>query len=365
MTNGSLRVVHIVPSLFAEDGRVIGGAERYALELARHMANVVSTRIVSFGPGTEVKQLGQLKVRVLGRPWHVRGNRFNPLAPGLVTEVLRADIVHCHQQHVLASSLSALVGRMARRRIFCTEHGGGAWDISAYTSTDRWFHGHLHNSVFSRRVYGRERDPRAHVIYGGVDTERFSPAPSDSKSDRPVLFVGRLLPHKGINYLIEAMPPEMPLLVCGGAFDAAFYHQLTGLARGKAVRFVLRAGDEALINSYRSSLCIVLPSVYRDVSGQESAVPELLGQTLLEGMACGLPAICTNVGAMPEVVEDGVCGFVVPPNDPAALRHKILWLRDHPDEAQRMGAVARRRVLEHFTWPATVRRCLEVYQQCR
>jgi glycosyltransferase involved in cell wall biosynthesis len=248
--------------------------------------------------------------------------------------------------------------------MFCTEHGGGAWDISVYANTDGWFHGHLHNSAFSRQVYGRDRNPRAHVIYGGVDTDKFSPSAEQSATaGRPALFVGRLLPHKGVNYLIEAVPADMPLTIFGAAFDGGYFADLQTLARGKDVRFVLRGNDNDLVGAYRSALCVILPSVYRAVTGAESKVPELLGQTLLEGMACGLPAICTAVGAMPEVVEDGITGFVVPPNDPAALRAKILWLRNHPSEAQTMGAAARRRVLEQFTWPATVTRCLEVYRQ--
>ena len=82
----------------------------------------------------------------------------------------------------------------------------------------------------------------------------------------------------------------------------------------------------------------MLPSVYRTVYGDELITPELLGQTLLEGMACGLPAICTDVGPMPEVVSDGVTGFVVPPNDAVALREKLAWLSEHPTEAPRWGA---------------------------
>ena len=83
---------------------------------------------------------------------------------------------------------------------------------------------------------------------------------------------------------------------------------------------------------------------------------------MLEGMACGSPAICTNVASMPEVVEDGVTGFVVPPNDPIALREKLTWLWEHPEQARAMGEAARRRVLQVFTWPAVVRRCLQIYQ---
>src|SRR5262249_18877513 len=101
--------------------------------------------------------------------------------------------------------------------------------------------------------------------------------------------------------------------------------------------------------------------VYRDCYGNESKVPELLGQALLEGMACGIPAICTAVASMPEVVEDWVTGFVVPPNDPVALRHKLCWLPDHPAEALGMGKAGRHRVQEKFTWSAVVQRCLAIY----
>src|SRR5215217_4465925 len=73
-----------------------------------------------------------------------------------------------------------------------------------------------------------------------------------------------------------------------------------------------------------------LPSVYRDREGGETPVPELLGQTLLEGMACGTPAVCTRVASLPEVVDDGVTGIIVPPNDPVALGAAIRWLRHHP-----------------------------------
>jgi glycosyltransferase involved in cell wall biosynthesis len=109
-------------------------------------------------------------------------------------------------------------------------------------------------------------------------------------------------------------------------------------------------------------MCIVLPSVYRTDEGHATLVPELLGQTLLEGMACGTPAICTDVASMPEVVEDGVTGFVVPPNDPARLGERLAWMREHPAVAAAMGAAGRRRVLERFTWSSVVDRCLDAYR---
>ncbi|MGH7918000.1 MAG: glycosyltransferase, partial [Candidatus Binataceae bacterium] len=113
--------------------------------------------------------------------------------------------------------------------------------------------------------------------------------------------------------------------------------------------------------AYRRACCVVLPSVYKTLYGDETRVPELLGQTLLEAMACGTPVICTEVASMPEIVEDGVNGFIVPPNDPTALREKIAWLLNNPHHAAAMGKAGRQRVLDRFTWPAVVRRCLEAY----
>jgi glycosyltransferase involved in cell wall biosynthesis len=171
-----------------------------------------------------------------------------------------------------------------------------------------------------------------------------------------------MLPHKGIDSLIQAIPAGMRLEIIGTRYDPRYEKDLLKLADGKNVVFRQRCDDAALVDAYRRALCIVLPSVYRTMYGEESNVPELLGQTLLEGMACGIPAICTNVASMPEVVQDQVTGFVVPPNDPASLQKKILWLRDHPDEVRSMGDAGRRRVLEKFTWPAVVRRCLAIYR---
>jgi glycosyltransferase involved in cell wall biosynthesis len=354
------RVLHVVPALFGEDG-VYGGAERYAWELARHMAGHVPTTLVSFGRRPRSFTEAGLRVRVLGHPWHVRRQRTNPLHAGLVPELLRADVVHCHQQHVLASSLSALLCRFSRRRVYVTELGGGGWDLSAYVSTDRWYHGHLHISAYSRQVFRHEGQPWAQVILGGVDTGRFRPDPAESR-DGAVRFVGRLLPHKGVNDLVDAVPPALPLELIGRPYDPRFLADLKERAAGKSVTFRYDCDDAQLVRAYRRALCLVLPSVYRDLYGGETRVPELLGQTLLEAMACGTPAVCTDVAAMPEVVVDGVTGFVVPPNDPAALRARLLWLRDHPHEAEAMGRAARRQVLEKFTWPAVVRRCLEHYR---
>jgi glycosyltransferase involved in cell wall biosynthesis len=198
------------------------------------------------------------------------------------------------------------------------------------------------------------------VIGGGVDTARFSPEPSVPQS-AGVLFVGRLLPHKGIDTLIRALPSEMSADIVGPVCHERYLADLRVLAEGKRVRFHHERDDAALVEAYRRATCVVLPSVYDDMYGDHTDVPELLGQTLLEGMACGLPAVCTAVASLPEIVEDGVTGLVVPPNDPEALRSALQSLANDPVRARRLGEAARASVASRFTWPSVVERCLSHY----
>jgi glycosyltransferase involved in cell wall biosynthesis len=149
--------------------------------------------------------------------------------------------------------------------------------------------------------------------------------------------------------------------IIGRTLDQRYLEYLHRLAGSKRVVFRHDCDDNALVAAYRKALCVVLPSVYETIYGDKTKVPELLGQTLLEGMTCGTPVICTDAASMPEIVQGGVNGFVVPPNNPIVLGERIRWLHEHPLEANQIGMAGRRIVLERFTWPRVVRRCLEIY----
>ncbi len=354
------RVLHVVPAMFGSDG-VTGGAERYVLELAQRMAVVVPTRLVTFGEKDQTESFGSLSLRVIGGPRHVRGQKANPFSLAITSELRGADVIHCHQKHIAMSTFLGLSGRVVRRPVFVTDLGGGGWDLSSYVNTDRLFRGHLHISEFSRKVFGHEANRRARIIGGGVDTERFSP--DGRERGERVLFVGRLLPHKGIDVLIRALPPEMALEIIGKPYDERYFQDLKKLAEGKSVRFRHDCTDDELIEAYRDASCIVLPSVYTDLYGGTTAVPELLGQTLLEGMACGAPAIGTDVASLPEVIEDQVSGFIVPPNDVDALRARLEQMAGDSALRRAMGAAVRSRVMEKFQWSSVVDRCLRSYEE--
>ena len=255
------RVLHVVPALFGASG-IVGGAERYAFELARHMADRVPTRLLSFGSQDETIREGNLDVRVMGGAWHVRGQRTNPFTLAIVPEILKADVVHCHQHHILMSSAAAAICRITGRRVFATDLGGGGWDVSAYVSTDRWFDAHLHISEYSRRISHHDGKPWARVILGGVDTVKFSPDRGVARTTR-ALFVGRLLPHKGVADLIAALPDTIALDIVGPLNTTGAVESLKAQAAGKAIAFHHGVADAALVDMYRRALCLVLPSVYR------------------------------------------------------------------------------------------------------
>ena len=107
----------------------------------------------------------------------------------------------------------------------------------------------------------------------------------------------------------------------------------------------------------------MLPSVERTCYGRTIAVSELLGLVALEAMASGTPVIASRVGGLPEVVEDGVTGFLVPPGDSATLRQRIDTLLDDRAMASRMGMQARDRVLAGWTWAHCAERCLAAYRE--
>ena len=107
--SSDIRVAHLVPAPFDPEDGIIGGAERYSFELARHMADRVPTELISFGPRERSATVGNLRVRVL-RAHYVRGQRTNPdLRCSCWRALGDATVVHCHQQHVLASSVAAVL----------------------------------------------------------------------------------------------------------------------------------------------------------------------------------------------------------------------------------------------------------------
>lgn len=347
-----LKVVHVSPTYF---GDLIGGGERYPWELVKALSKYVNVTLIVFGSDRHTEKISEtLTVEKYPAvtsppPLFTKTNPF-PLTLSFLSEINKADLVHLHQFNTLISNLMIVYARHKHKFICVTDHGGGYFKLSKlFPIIGKSVDLYMLVSHFSYKKFARYKDDY-HVIYGGVDTTKFRPL--NVEKENKVLFVGKILQVKGINNLIKAVQKlDTKLYVDAKLLDKNYLKLLMNLDRGKAI-FNFNATDKELIDDYNSALVTVLPSV-----------SDILGLVILESMACGTPVICTNAGGMPEIVDNGKNGFIVPPNDPKSLEEKIRYFLNNPEESKRMGDNARKKILEDFTWDAVAKRCLKGYNE--
>lgn len=347
-------VVHVSPTYFAPES-VIGGGERYAEELSRAMSERVAVRFVSFGPRAFRERLGESYERVVLRSW--TRDKMTPFSPHLWHELRGARVVHCYQLNTLPTFLAAASSRLRQLSVFVSDLGGGGWTPGYHFNIARWLNGHLPISG-----YAAQRLPRGHasvaIIYGGVDLQKYTPRQALCH-DGSVVFLGRVLPHKGIHHLIAGLPEECHLQVIGPIGDADYLRRLKELAVGKNVEFLSGLSDSGVADCLRRAALLVHPTP-TDSTGDAGA-NELLGLAVLEAMASNCPVIVSAAASLPELVEHGVSGLIVPPNDPQAIRNAIRRVIGDPQLWAQLATGGRARVERDFVWPKVVDRCLRAY----
>lgn len=293
-----------------------------------------------------------------------KGHPVHPFAAGLASAIRDADIIHAHHMRAAPSRLAALIANARRIPICVTDHGlgGGGWA----GRLPRLFDAFLPVSEHSAETL-RAPSSKVRVIYGGADPDRFFPDPEIER--RGVLFVGRITPHKGIDVLLRALPRGVPLTIAGTAGhdrrlpEAGYPEIVEALAQGRDVTSVGRVAEEDLPMLHRRASVFVLPSVATTCFGKSVAISELLGLSVLEAMASGTPVIASRIGGVPEIVVDGVSGYLVEPGNVEQLHTRIEELTRDEALARRMGEAARAHVLDRFTWNRTAERALAAYDE--
>jgi len=333
------------------------------MELARALSKRVSCELVTFGSVAGERWEGRLRIRVLRPVGHLSGHPARPIAPSLPSAIGHADIVHVHHLRSPASVLAAITARARGIPTAVTDHGLQGFPAGLVS---RLFDRFLLVSRYSATELGAPSG-RTRIILGGADLERYRPDPAVRR--RGVLFVGRLTPHKGVDVLIRALPADAPLTIVGteghdGQLPERDYPVLLrSLAARRQVRFLGAVDDETLALLYRTAAVVVVPSVERTCYGRTVAVSELLGLVALEAMASGTPVIASRTGGLPEVVRDGVTGYLVEPGDESALHDRISQVLAEPMTAAALGRNAREWATEALSWDSCADRCLAAYEE--
>jgi glycosyltransferase involved in cell wall biosynthesis len=355
-----MRIVH------ADSARTWRGGQNQVLLTARGMAargHEIWVACQRGGPLEARAREAQLTVR----PMAFHGD-FSPSAlMGLVRLVREAqpDVIHLHDPHAVsaglaASSLAPGFRRIASRRV----------DFPIRGALSRWKYGACRRVIAASRAIALQLEAdgvppdRIRVVHEGVPDR-----PAGEGGGRlleelgvppgaPVVGnVAALTGHKDHGTLLEAAArvkprrPEARFVIVG---DGELRGELAEKARALGVP------DTVLFTGFRDDLDRLIPAftVFCLSSHMEG-----LGTSLLDAMAFSRPIVATAAGGIPEVVEDGVTGRVVPPRDPAALADALVDLLGDAALREAMGAAGRRRFEQQFTADRMVDQTLAVYAE--
>jgi starch synthase len=359
---------------------------------------VAALRGLERGPDIEVHAFGGPRPDATGygTPAGLQAANGALQAVGVDVEIAAAlggvDLAHSHTWYANhAGQLAKLVHGVPHvvtahslepRRPWKADQLGGGYRLSSWIERTAYLHADAVIAV-SRgmradvlEVYPDLDPDKVLVVGNGVDAEAYRPveAPDVVRAlgvdpDRPyALFVGRITRQKGLMHLLaaaEQLPADAGLVLCAGAADTPA--ERAQVADAVAELQTRRSGvvwieqmlpREQLVPLITGATVFVVPSVY-----------EPLGIVNLEAAACGTAVVASDVGGIPEVVDDGRTGLLVhydvdrPADFAAGLAARMAELLADPARAAAMGAAGRERVLAEFGWPAIARSTVQVYEQ--
>ncbi len=356
----------------------IGGAERQlaALAPALRAENIAISVLTRRYPGLKPFEIvAGVPVHRLPIPGPVPTAALVFTASALpLLQRLQPDVVHAHEMFSPATTAVA-----ARRFL------GLPYAVTAHRSGPLGDVERMQNRPFGKRrlrairqtaagffVISREIDAelgtlgidadRRHYVPNGVDTTRFVPCdPAErpalrqrlSLPDGPiVLFAGRLAAEKRVNHLVSVWPavraahPEATLLILGTGEEEARLKAQGGAG------VIFGGGVHDVIPYLQAADLFVLPSIAEGFS-----------VAMLEAMASGLTALLTDVGGARDAIDHGENGWLIPPDDPAALQAALIQLLGDAELRARLGQQARQRVQNEFSLPVIAAQLRTLYEQ--
>jgi starch synthase len=302
------------------------------------------------------------------------------------------DLVHSHTWYAnmaghLARTLYGVphvvtAHSLEPRRPWKAEQLGGGYRVSSWVERTAYEHADAVIAVSDGMradvldCYPTVHPDRVHVVRNGIDARTYRPVTDTdavralgADPARPIVaFVGRITRQKGVGHLLAAahhLDPGAQLLMCAGTPDTPEIDAETraAVAELSAVRpgvlwVPQMLSTETVRQVLSAATVFACPSVY-----------EPLGIVNLEAMACGTAVVASDVGGIPEVVDDGVTGLVVPysEQDPEGFQHllaeRINELLADPARVGEMGDAGRKRAVSEFSWATVAERTVALYAQ--
>ena len=381
---------------------IYGGAGVHVAELSRVLAQHVDLQVRAFGAPREPGYHGAT-VTSYAVPEDLGGANAAMQTLGvdlrIVPDIAGADLVHSHTWYAnmaghIASLLHGIPHVLSAHsleplRPWKAEQLGGGYAVSSWVEKTAYEAAAAIIAVSEGmrqdilRSYPDVDPAKVKVVHNGIDVSQWNRDEGDDiiralgiDPDRPsVVFVGRNTRQKGVPYLLRAaakLPADVQLVLCLGAADtpelaaetARLIEELQSQRSGVILIERMLPRNE-VIQVLSHATAFACPSIY-----------EPLGIVNLEAMACGAAVVASATGGIPEVVQHGETGLLVPieqvtdgtgiPLDPEKFvtdfAAALIEVVSDPERARAMGEAGRRRAEEHFSWESITETTLEVYR---
>lgn len=336
--------------------------------LAPHAAGCLSEEILNginikrfryfFSPWEKLAYQGGIPSNLKNKPWLYGLVPFFLMAEYLVLIRMlrrhRFDLIHAHW--IIPQGLIALLARpfaKSKPVLLCTSHGTDLYGLRGrfFKRLKLFVFNHTNSlTVVSRAMFesvvSMGVDPRkVSVIPMGVELKKRFVPPAQRKEKNALLFVGRLVEKKGLQYLIEAMPrilgknPSGHLRIVGdGPKKTELVKRISELGINKSVQFMGPVCNEDLPPFYQTSNILIFPSVDR----------EGFGLVLVEALGCECALVVSDLPAMQDIITDGKTAVVIPQKDVRRLADSVNELLDNSALRTSIGKAGRQFVLKHF-----------------
>ena len=346
------------------------GGEQQTLYLVRGQKERGLTVMLACQPGSPLAQraaeagIDVVQIRMRGEADVAAMRKLGRLIRGRETDIIHMHTSHAHTLGCFASAFARRGVRIVTRRVDFHVIKNVFSKVKYRWGVDKYIA--ISHAIKRIMVDDGIAADRIAVVHSGIDISRFDSAPAQPElrnefqldSSQPVIGnVAHMADHKGQRYLIEAVPDVL------GEFPAAkFVIVGDGELRADLEAWVARLGieDSVVFAGFRKDV----PQILRvfDVFVMSSHL-EGLCTSIMDAMATGIPVVASDVGGIPEIVENGANGLLVSAKEPSLLAEAILRLLKNREEAAKFASAGRKTVEEKFTVDTMIEGNIRVYEE--